>query len=118
VTTPERALEEARDAVRRKRQEGAYGPPEPGALEDSVGSARASLDLLAEWAVLAPDPDAVYSTRRLGAPITALKQLLLRLLRQYHWELEAQQTRFNIGILENLGELERRVSALERAREE
>ena len=118
MTTPERALEEAREAARRKRAEGAYGPPEPGALEESVSSARASLDLLAEWAVLAVDPDAVYSTRRLGAPITALKQLLLRLLRQYHWELEAQQTRFNIAMLEHLGELERRVSALERARAE
>jgi hypothetical protein len=118
VTTPERALEHAREAARRKREEGDYGPVEPGALEASVSSARASLDLLAEWAVVAVDADAVYSTRRLGAPITALKQLLLRLLRQYHWELEAQQTRFNIAVLEHLGELDRRIAALERAGEE
>jgi hypothetical protein len=68
--------------------------------------------------VIAVDTERVYSTRRLGAPVTAFKRLLMRLLRQYHVELEAQQTRFNIALLAHVRDLERRVSALERADEE
>jgi hypothetical protein len=34
--------------------------------------------------------------------------MLLRLLRQYHVELEAKQTRFNVAVVERLRELERR----------
>ena len=61
------------------------------------------------------DPELVYSTRRFGAPITGLKRVLLRLLRQYHVELEAQQTRFNIAVVLHLRDLEVRVDRLERA---
>jgi hypothetical protein len=68
--------------------------------------------------VIEVDPEGVYSTRRLGAPITALKRLLLRLLRQYHVELESQQTRFNIALLTYLRDLEARVGRLERAARE
>jgi hypothetical protein len=64
------------------------------------------------------DPELVYSTRRLGAPITGLKRVLLRLLRQYHVELEAQQTRFNIALVVHLRDLEARVDRLERATRE
>ena len=109
---PEEALERARQAAERKRAAGDYPPPGPGPLEESV-SGDVPLDLVGEWAVISVDPDAVYSTRRLGAPITALKKLLMRLLRQYHVELEAQQTRFNIALLTHLRDLEARLSRLE-----
>jgi hypothetical protein len=113
---PEEALERAREAAERKRAAGDYPPPRPGALEESL-SGDVPLELVGEWAVISVDPDAVYSTRRLGAPITALKRLLMRLLRQYHVEVEAQQTRFNIAILTHLRDLEARVARLERQRE-
>jgi hypothetical protein len=113
MTWPEEALERAREAAERKRSAGDYPPPAPGALEDSI-SGDIPPELVGEWAVVAVDPDAVYSTRRLGAPITALKKLLMRLLRQYHVELEAQQTRFNIALLSQLRDLEARVARLER----
>jgi hypothetical protein len=67
-----------------------------------------SLEDLERWASIEVDPEAVYSTRRGGAPITALKRLLLRLLRQYHVELEARQTRFNVALVQRLRQLERR----------
>ena len=116
MTRPEDALELAREAAARKRASGDYPPAGPGALADSI--APPDLDLIADWAVVAVDPDRVYSTRRLGAPVTAFKRLLMRLLRQYHVELEAQQTRFNVALLSQLRELDRRVSALERPGEE
>jgi hypothetical protein len=68
--------------------------------------------------VIAVDPDLVYSTRRLGAPITGFKRLLMRLFRQYHVELEAQQTRFNIALVAHVRDLQRRVEQLERSRGE
>ncbi len=118
MTDPERALRRAREEARRKREHGVYGPPEPGPLDDSVAPGRPDLELVGEWAVIAVDPSGVYSTRRAGAPITAVKRLLLRLLRQYHVELEAQQTRFNVALLRHVRELDQRVSALERASRE
>ena len=116
MTSPEEALDAARAAAERKRAAGEYPPPDPGALADSI--APPDPELVADWAVIAVDPDRVYSTRRLGALLTGIKRLLVRLLRQYTVELEAQQTRFNIALLTSLRDLERRVSALERADEE
>jgi hypothetical protein len=112
VTRPEEALDRAREVAERKRLEGAYPAPEPGALEASI--ATPGLERLGEWAVIAVDPDLVYSTRRGGAPITAFKRLLMRLLRQYHVELEAQQTRFNMAVLDHVRDLERRLARQER----
>ena len=109
-------MEAAREAAERKRSRGDYPPPRPGALADSI--APPDPELIGDWAVIAVDPDRVYSTRRLGPPVTGLKRLLMRLLRQYHVELEAQQTRFNIALLSHVRDLERRLSALERADEE
>jgi hypothetical protein len=106
VTSPEEALERAREAAERKRAEGVYPPRSEPAPSDR--------DYLAEWAVLRGDPDVVYSTRRLGAPLTALKRLLLRAMRQYLLDVEARQTRFNAAMLDRLDQLERRVSELER----
>jgi hypothetical protein len=85
-----------------------YGEPEPGPLAESVSAEVPSLEDLERWAAIEVDTEAVYSTRKAGAPITAVKRMLLRLLRQYHVELEAKQTRFNVAVVERLRELERR----------
>jgi hypothetical protein len=104
VTQPDDALERARSAAR-------PGPP-PGevarSFERDVAGEAPSDELLHEWAVISVDPELVYSSRRLGAPLTFMKRGLLRLLRQYTAELEAQQTRFNLALLGRLRELERR----------
>jgi hypothetical protein len=97
--TPEEAVERAR--ARAKEQP----PSEPGQLEGTIGEP--DLDDLERWARIHVDPDGVYSTRRLGAPITGFKRLLLRLLRQQQVEMEAQQTRFNVAVVEHLRRLER-----------
>ena len=85
-----------------------YGDPEPGPLAESVSDEVPSLEDLERWAAIEVDPESVYSTRKAGAPITAVKRMLLRLLRQYHVEVEAKQTRFNVAVVERLRELERR----------
>jgi len=110
MTTPERALDEARAAVARKRATGEYPGPVTG---DDGPSERPSVDLLSEWAVIEVDPARVYSTRRAGAPITALKRTLMRLMRQYTIELEAQQSRFNMAMLGYTRDLEQRLEELE-----
>jgi hypothetical protein len=112
VTKPEEALERAREAARAKRERGGYSytaPPDP--------VARLGPDQLADWAVIEVDVGNVYSTRRGGAPITAFKRLLVRLLRQYMYEAEAKQTRFNLALLGMLHDLEARVAELERRRD-
>jgi hypothetical protein len=114
VTRPEDALEEARRAAARRRAEGGYAEP-PG-LEEPAAPERPSLEQLREWALIEVDPALVYSTRRWGAPITFLKRLLLRLLRQYTTELEARQTRFNVGVLAWLEQYERERHGAERRR--
>jgi hypothetical protein len=103
---PEEALEHARAEAARKRGEGAYPPAEDDV--DPTGGGGPDLARLREWAIVEVDPELVYSTRRGGAPITWFKKLLLRLLRQYTTELEAQQTRFNVGVVAYLERLEKR----------
>ena len=102
---PENAADAARAAAERKRREGRYPP-------DTVAHSRkppAGPDIaqLREWAIVEVDSDLLYSTRKGGAPITWLKRMLLRLLRQYTTELEAQQTRFNVGVVAYLESLEK-----------
>lgn len=99
---PEEALERARAEAARKREQGVY--PEREAVTAEAG--RPDLAQLREWAIVEVDTDLVYSTRRAGAPITWLKRMLLRLMRQYTIELEAQQTRFNAGVVAYLESLE------------
>ncbi len=111
MTSPEEAIEQARERAARRR--GEANTPWPAALDASITPERPSLELLSEWSVIEVDYSNVYSTRRAGAPITALKRLLLRLLRQYHGELEARQTRFNIALLSQFRDLDERVSRLE-----
>jgi hypothetical protein len=110
MTSPDQALEAARRAVAERRAAGGYrGVGRGGALDESILDGEPGRELLSEWAVIDIDPDEfVYSTRTAGAPITAVKRLLVRLLRQYMLELEARQTRFNIAVLARLDALEER----------
>ena len=110
MTSPEDARREARLAASARRAEGGYtGVGSGGSLDASILDGEPSRELLSEWAVIDIDTDGlVYSTRRAGAPITAVKRLLMRLLRQYLVELEARQTRFNIAVLARLDALEER----------
>ncbi len=115
MTRPEDAQERARRAAELKRAEGRYEEATGAdALDATILGGRAPMELLSEWAVIEIEPDILYSTRRGGAPITAVKRLLLRLMRQHLVELEARQTRFNLGLLASFQQLERRVEALER----
>jgi hypothetical protein len=107
LTSPEEAGEVAAEAARIRRQAGGYaGVGALGALDETIVSGEPPRELLAQWAVIEIEPDEIlYSTRRGGAPITWVKRLLVRLLRQYLVELEARQTRFNIALLERLDAL-------------
>ncbi len=109
MRTPEEALVEAR------RRAAAQGPPTADSTESVEEARRASLRRLATWAVIEPEEAEVYSTRRLGAPITLLKRLLVRLLRQYLVQISAQQSRFNAHVAAHVISLEDRVAALEQA---
>lgn len=114
MTSPEDALPEARAAAERKRADGAYPDSGPAALEPSIAADLPDLEMLGEWAVIEVDPENLYSSRPLGAPITWFKRVLMCLLRQYTLELESRQTRFNIALLAHFRDLEGRVSRLER----
>jgi hypothetical protein len=112
VTEPEDALARARATVAEMRATGEY--PAAEARGETEPPATPSFQSLLEWAVVEPDLRNVRSTRRLGAPVTALKRGLLRLLAQYHAELIAEQTRFNVNVLRYVRALEERVEELER----
>lgn len=117
MTRPEEALEYARAEAARKRAAGVYGEPGPGGLDESIVSGRPSAELLSRWAVVEGDPRLLYSTRRAGGPITAIKRGLIRLLRQYLADVESRQTRFNIALLASVQDLEHRVERLEETSE-
>jgi hypothetical protein len=104
MTRPEDALERARSAAGESPPAGEVAR----SFEDDLAGEAPSDELLQEWAVISVEPDVVYSSRRLGAPLTFMKRGILRLMRQYTAELEAQQTRFNLAVLRRLRELERR----------
>ena len=87
-------------------------------MEEAIVPGPPTTEVLQEWAVIDADPALVYSTRRAGKPITIFKRGLLRLLRQYTRQIESQQTRFNLALVEHFEELERRVVRLERERRE
>lgn len=110
--TPEEALEAARRAAAEARERGAYA-------DDLAGFAiaptdRVSTEQLLEWAVVEPDVELVRSTRRRGGLITFAKRALLHVLRQYHAQAHAQQTRFNLHAAVRLAELEERLDRLEK----
>jgi hypothetical protein len=107
VKSPEEALSAARQRARATGPASdSTGPPVPETPHES-------LRRLAAWAIIEPDETEVYSTRRLGAPVTLLKRLLVRLLRQYLDQVTAQQSRFNAHLLAHLIALEERVARLE-----
>ena len=120
MTRPEDALARAQQSAAEKRSRGGYAGlgAGPDALNATILGGQAPAELLSEWAVIEIEPDLLYSTRRAGAPITALKRLLLRLMRQHLVELEARQTRFNLGVLAAVQELESRIESLEREAEQ
>ena len=108
-------MKEPQEALEAARRAAADRPGEPDApLELGDPSLRARR--LVEWAILQPEEAKIYSTRRYGKPITLLKRLLVRLLRQYFAEVSAQQSRFNSLVAAHVMRLEERVEALEAER--
>jgi hypothetical protein len=116
---PEDAAEHARAEAERRRAAGGYREDFDAVreLEDAI-TGPVTPAQLREWALIDVDTSLLRSTRRGGAPVTGVKRLLLRLLRQYTNELEAQQTRFNVGVLARLEELEGRIARVEEPRDE
>lgn len=114
MTTPRQAIEQARAAAAEAREAGEY--PVSETRIEPLPETPPSYGRLLEWALIDPNLDDVRSTRRWGAPITMLKRGLLRLLAQYHAELIAEQTRFNVNLVHHLRALEERVERLERER--
>lgn len=108
---PSQALEQARSASAASSSSQDESQDAPWSLGDPSFSARR----LAEWAIIEPEQAEVYSTRRLGRPITVIKHLLIRLLQQYLGQISAQQSRFNAQIAAHVLRLEERVQALEDA---
>jgi hypothetical protein len=113
MTEPEQALAKAQASAETMRASGAYGDDLAGFRIEPADAV--STRQLLEWAVIEPDPANLYSTRKLGAPITFVKRMVLRSLRQYLTELTAQQTRFNIQLTAYVRALTERVEALEQA---
>jgi hypothetical protein len=109
VKDPAEALEAARRAAAGSDQS---DDGVPWTLEDPT----LSTTRLMQWAILTPEEARVYSTRRYGKPVTLVKRGLVRLLRQYLNEVNAQQSRFNALVAAHVMALERRVEELERAR--
>jgi hypothetical protein len=108
--SPEQAVAAARASLAERRAAGAYA-------EDLEGwrvqpPERPSTELLLEWAIIEPDIDLVVSTRRWGAPISAVKRVLVHLMRQYTGQLASQQTRVNVHLMGRLGELDERLADL------
>ena len=113
MTTPEDALERAREAVEERRSRGEDLDAGGGFRVEPADNVDPAA--LLDWAVIELDPELVYSTRRLGAPVTLVKRLLIRALRQYIVQLVDQQTRFNLQLAGFMVELDRRVGRLEAA---
>lgn len=107
---------EALAAARRAAGETGASEPDgtPWSDDRPVDSARR----LSRWAIIEPDAGLVYSTRRYGRPITAVKRGLVMLLRQYIGQVSAQQSRFNAQVAAHVLRLEERVAELERAADE
>ncbi len=103
---PQEALAAARAAAARAPAEPPAPALGPAGEEDPGGR-------LLRWALIQPDLAEVYSTRRLGAPITWLKRLLIRLLAHYLDQVIAQQSRFNAEVAAHVLALEQRVRELE-----
>jgi hypothetical protein len=108
---PEEALAAARAAAAKQ------GYEDVGGLRIEPTD-RVTIEQLMAWAVIEPDLENVRSTRRGGGPITWLKRRLVHLMRQYHGQILAEQTRFNMHVMVQLAELEERIARLEGERRE
>jgi len=108
---PEEALTAAREAAARARARGGY--PDDLARFQVEAPERPGIEQLLEWAVIEPDMAQLHSTRRLGAPITALKRALARGMAQYNLQVLAQQTFFNVHLAMEVAQLADRVTRLE-----
>ena len=86
-------------------------PVPPGFCVTSAAYRRLRGQSLRDDASLAAGVSEAY--RRLGAPVTLLKRGLLRMLAQYHAQLLADQTRFNVHVLGHIRRLENRIEELE-----
>ena len=115
MTSPEDALEAARAAASARREAGE--DPASATAMSRLSEAPPDYRQLLEWALADPDLDQVRSTRRWGAPITAVKRILLRLLAQYHAQVLAEQARLNLNLVHYVGSLERRIERLEQERD-
>jgi hypothetical protein len=111
VTTPEDAVEEARTRAAIARAQNAYPDVSEGFAVEPVE--RVTRDRLLDWGLIESRPEVVRSTRVLGAPITWLKRMLVRLLRQQQEQLSYDQTRFNLNMVVYAHALAERVSELE-----
>src|SRR3954470_7953382 len=109
MTSPEEALARARE---RAAALDTRDVPELR-LDASEG---VTLEQLFEWAVIEPDSEGLYSTRRYGKPITFAKRLILRALRQYLGDMAAQQSRYNLQLAVYVAQLADRVDELEKQR--
>jgi hypothetical protein len=116
MTEPEHALEQARARAAAIRAEGGYAADVSRFAIEPINAP--STEKLLEWALIEPDLEEVRSTRAFGAPVTLLKRALLRLLAQYHAQLIAEQTRFNINVVVQIRRLENRIEELERRLEQ
>jgi hypothetical protein len=93
---PEEALERARSA--------SFGEDLSGFAVEPTDDL--TIDKLTEWAIIETDPALVRSTRWFGAPITWFKRGLRRALRQELGQAYAQQSRFNLMVVQRLEQLE------------
>jgi hypothetical protein len=93
---PEEAIERARSA--------SFGEDLSGFTVEPTRAV--TVEKLMEWAVIETDPALVRSTRALGFPITWFKRALRRALRQELGQAYAQQSRFNLMMVNRLQELE------------
>ena len=109
--TPEEAAAAARQRARERIEQGDYADAE---RLEALAEERPALERLTDWAVIDVRLDNVRSTRRAGAPVTGFKRFLVRMLRQYNNEEQAQVTRFNVHVLGYVTMLEERVEELER----
>ena len=112
MSSPEEALGRAREAA----AERAAGTDHELLSVSPAPDDAVDLRKLIDWALIDPDIEQVRSTRRYGRAMTMFKRGLLRLLVQYHADLTAQQTRFNLALITRLTELEARIEDLERER--
>ena len=105
---PQDALAAARAAA------AAHPGGEPAPPELVLGATDAvTLERLLEWATVEPDPSLIYSTRRLGLPITLVKKGLARALRQQTGQMAGAQARFNVQLVLYVSQLADRVERLE-----